>query len=82
MQIKVIFLCQEIVGELKSGTYTIPDEATIRDLFEVCQKENNIAVNPENFDLLVFLADGKTANWHTKLNGVKKIYVLREIIGG
>ncbi len=82
MQIEVKFLCKEIVGDLKSGSYTIPENATIKDLFEICQKENQLKVNEKYLNLLVFLADGKPATWSTCLNNINKVYVLRSVVGG
>ena len=82
MQIEVKFLCREIVGNFKNGIYTVADNATVNDLFDICQKENNIRVNEKYLNLLVFLADGKPADWQTVLSDVKKVYVLRSVIGG
>jgi hypothetical protein len=67
---------------MKSGFYEAPDGATIRDLFAVCEKENNVYVNPALYDRLVFQADGKSAALSSVLDGVQTVHMLGVALGG
>ncbi len=82
MQIEAKFICPEIVGEMKNGTYTVAEGSTIRDLLTTCQKENNIFIKEEYLKWLVYLADGKPAHSDTLLDGVNMVYILRAVVGG
>ncbi len=82
MQIDVRFLCPELVDKLKSGIYRVPAGATVRDLFDVCLKENGAEVEEDVLRWLMFLADGRPVQWDTVLDNVKRVHVLRAILGG
>lgn len=82
MQLEVRFLCPELVGKVNSGIYTVADGATIRDLVAVCLRESDVVLEEGFEKWLVFLADGKPATWDTKLDRIKKVHVLRAVLGG
>ncbi|NLO96825.1 MAG: MoaD/ThiS family protein [Peptococcaceae bacterium] len=82
MKIKVSFVCQEVVGNMKDGIYEVPEGSTISDLFAVCEKENNIFINDEYRKWLLFLADGKPVKWDTVLHNVDTVHVIRAAVGG
>jgi hypothetical protein len=70
------------VDRLKSGIYSVPEGATIGQLFQVCAEENRAEISEEDRRWLMFLADGRPAGWDTVLGNVKRVHVLRAIMGG
>ena len=82
MKIQVKFVCCPEMGDMKNGIYEVPEGATIRDLFAVCEKENNVHFSPELYDQLMFLADDKSAFFGTVLDGVKTVHMLGVALGG
>jgi len=76
------FLCSDIVGQLRSGDYTVPEGASISDLLEISRAECPDKVPDERVDYLIFLQNGKSAQLTAKLAPGDKIHVLRKIIGG
>ena len=82
VKIQVYFVCQEVVGDMKDGIYEVAEGSTIRDLFSVCEKENNIFIKDEYRQWLVFLADGKQAQWDTVLHKVNTVHIIRAAVGG
>jgi hypothetical protein len=82
MEVDARFLCDEVIGDVESGTYNIPQGSTIRDLFDECMRLNNVTVDEEMLKWIQLLADGKPARWETKLDGVKRVHFVRSIVGG
>lgn len=82
MKTTVNFICPEIVGSMGNGCYDVPNGATIRDVFRVCQSENNITVNEDYLRWLLLLANGKPAVWDTVLEPDSEVYILRRALGG
>ncbi len=82
MKIKVHFNCPEILGSMKNGEYEIPEGATVRDLFLVCQRQNDFTVKEEHVKWLLVLADGKQAKWDAVLSDGGSVHIIRGIMGG
>jgi hypothetical protein len=79
MRIDIRFLCPELVDTMNSGFYAVPEGATVRDLFHVCLRENQVEFEEDWLKRLLFLADGKPVGWDTGLDGVKKVLVLHAV---
>ena len=82
MKISVKFSCPEVLGELKSGVYDVPDGISVRELLAACEKECNYQVNENHLKWLLVVADGRQVNWHTVLSEDGKVLFLRGALGG
>ena len=82
MKISVKFSCPEVLGELKSGVYDVPDGISVRELLAACERECNYQVNENHLKWLLVVADGRQANWHTVLSEDGKVLFLRGALGG
>jgi len=82
LKISVKFSCPEVLGELKSGVYDVPDGISVRELLAACEKECNYQVNENHLKWLLVVADGRQVNWHTVLSEDGKVLFLRGALGG
>jgi len=82
MKVNVRFHCQELVGNIRSGDYELPDGATITDLIDEAQRIANEILNEQQKDYLAFMINGQAAVWETVLKDGDMIRVLYKIVGG
>jgi len=82
MKISVKFSCPEVLGELKSGDYDVPEGSSVRELLAACEAKCNVQVNEKHLKWLLVVADGRQVNWHTTLSDGGKVSFLRGSLGG
>ena len=82
MQVEAKFICAEIVGPLRNGTYEIPEGSTVSDLLEHCRAECGDCPPKSWASQLMFLRNGKQAQPDTLLCAGDKVHFLRKIFGG
>jgi sulfur carrier protein ThiS len=82
LKVEVIFICHEIVGELRNGIYEVPVGTDILELLKISSAECNVQILEDAEDKLLFLVNGKSVQPDAKLSAGDKVYVLRQIFGG
>ena len=82
MQVNVMFVCSEVVGPLRSGIYEIPEDSALSDLLDISASECPSQCQQTDYDLLVFLRNGRPAQLDSKLYPGDKIHVMLKIFGG
>ena len=82
MKISVKFSCPEVLGELKSGVYDVPEGISVRELLAACETECKFQVDEKHLKWLLVVADGRQVNWQTPLSNGGKVLFLRGALGG
>lgn len=82
MQIEVRFVCPEVLGGLRSGTYDVPEGASISDMMDLCIEAGEGTVRDDLINYVIFLKNNKPAYADTVLEAGDKVMVLRRIYGG
>jgi len=82
VKVSVKFSCPEVLGELKSGVYDVPDGISVRELLAACERECNYEVDEKHLKWLLVVADGRQVNWRTILSEGGKVSFLRGALGG
>ena len=82
MKISVKFSCPEVLGDMESGDYDVPEGISVRELLAACEKKCNFQVDEKHLKWLLVVADGRQANWHTVLSEDCKVSFLRGALGG
>ena len=82
MKITVKFSCPEVLGDLKSGVYDVPEGISVRELLAACETECNFVVDEKHLKWLLVVAYGRQANWHTVLSEDGNVSFLRGALGG
>lgn len=82
MRVEVKFSVRDLVGNMRDGSYEIPDGSTVNALLEASQKEVGMTLAEEIKTSFVFLVNSRPASWESVLNDGDKIRVLYKILGG
>ena len=82
MTIDVKFNSNELADKLRSGTYELPEDATVSMLLETAQNEVKYKMSQELTENLVFLFNNRHAVPETVLSDNGKLRVLHKVLGG
>ena len=83
MSVTVIvrFVCREIVGDARSGAYTLMDGGIIAQLMDIAAKENGTFINNYE-DYVLYMVNHRPATPRTTLHDGDSVMVLRKAHGG
>lgn len=82
MKIKANFYCPDIIGELRSGDYELPEGADIAALFAQAQAEAGVSYDEDVKTFLNLMVNNIKADWGTVLHDGDVLRMLFKIYGG
>lgn len=82
MKVEANFYCPDIIGELRSGDYELPEGADIAALFHTAQTEAGVSYEEDIKNFLNLMVNYKKADWDTVLHDRDVLRVLFKIYGG
>ena len=83
MTIRLRVICQEILGALPGGEYTVPDGSNARAALLSCISQYDGGdVREDCVDHVVYMCNGKHISADTVLNENDQLMVLRPVDGG
>ena len=81
MTVIVRFVCREIVGDARSGAYSLMDGSSIAQLMDLVAKENGTFINNYD-DYLIYTVNHRLVTPRTTLHDGDSVTVLRKAVGG
>lgn len=81
MTVNIRFLCSEIVGGARKGTYELAEPADVASLMEHAAAENGTFIDHYQ-DYVIYLVNGAPATAKTVLKDGDQLTVLRKVFGG
>ena len=79
--VNVRFLCREVVGDARPGSYSLEEGATVARLLASASAENGTFI--ENYARhLIYLVNDRPAGGDTVLREGDRVTVLRKVHGG
>ena len=82
LDIRVIFVANELTPGLDNGNYMVPEGSTVRELIAACEEQCVSTVPEESFNLMYPLFCGKPVKMDTKLTKDGTMYFCRIVMGG
>ena len=81
MTVKLRFICREVVGNARSGDYTVADGSSVEKLMENAAAENGTFID-NYLDHVIYMVNSRPASRQTILNDGDSVTVLRKVHGG
>lgn len=82
MEVNLKYSVRELTGDLRNGSYTLPEGSTVRELIAQSEAEAELILSREVKDSIIFLVSSKPAAWDTELKDGDTVRVLYKLIGG
>lgn len=82
MKVKANFYCPDIIGELRSGDYEIPEGSTVQQLFNAAEAEAGVSYGEDVTGCLNLLLNNCQAQWDTVVTDGSTLRVLFKFYGG
>ena len=83
LTIEIKFIARELATGMQNGTYNVESGATVRELIEVCAKQNEVAAPLEKaYKLMHPMFNGKPVLLDSPLTENGVLHICRIIMGG
>ncbi len=82
MKVEIKFSVRDLVGDMRNGTYEVPEGATVEALLKAAQEEVGMTLAEGITNCFVFLVNNRPASWETVLQEGDFVRVLYKILGG